>query len=359
MAPDYGQPILDVPLIPPRLLRSHHVLEPNDSRFRAAARLLQALWREDRGLPIGTYTPSLGPRRRLGSRISYAAGEAGGNFMTPAVAAMTRREIAYREFGAMIDEARLFTNLLSSMPLVFNLFGPLRLDLALATRVVHLLCPDLKDVQVRGIRFEHSPGRRHPDLTSDSTAFDVFVIYTTRRSETGFIAVEVKYAETCQEPAPELRPRYNDLASTCGLFIEPSSPRLYANPLQQFFREHLLAQAMLMRRDYDEGRFAVIAPRLNYSVQNAISGYQRELDDVGPQHAGFASITLEKIIEAIAHAGEPDYARALFRRYCDWWLVDGEMELALEASSSRRPKANSPAGLLARGPLKLITGGRK
>jgi hypothetical protein len=32
--------------------------------------LLQALWREDRGLPIGSYLNEDGKRRKLGSRIT-------------------------------------------------------------------------------------------------------------------------------------------------------------------------------------------------------------------------------------------------------------------------------------------------
>jgi hypothetical protein len=35
-----------------------------------------------------------------------------------------RREAAYREVGALIDQERLATNLLSSMPLTFNLLAP-------------------------------------------------------------------------------------------------------------------------------------------------------------------------------------------------------------------------------------------
>jgi hypothetical protein len=65
-----------------------------DTRFRSAARLLQALWREDQDLPIGSYVKEGGKRRKLGSRISEAAGKGGGNFLTPAIAHIARREAA-------------------------------------------------------------------------------------------------------------------------------------------------------------------------------------------------------------------------------------------------------------------------
>src|ERR1700730_2254276 len=77
-----------------------------------------------RGLPIGSYVSEDGNRRKLGSRISEAAGKAGGNFLTPEIAHTARPEAAYREIGALIDAERPATNLLSSMPLTFNLLAP-------------------------------------------------------------------------------------------------------------------------------------------------------------------------------------------------------------------------------------------
>jgi hypothetical protein len=343
-----------LPLIPPEILRRHRVYEPSDTRFRASARLLQALWREDRQLPIGSHINRDGSTRKLGSRISIAAGRAGANFLSPEVAYHVRREVAYRELGALIDEHRLWTNLLSSMPLCFNLLGPMALDLRLATRVLHLVCPDLEKAIVRAIWFEHSPGRGVPSLTSDGTAFDAFLTYETGHGRTGFVAVEVKYTETGHEPAPTLRPRYDKIAQTSRLFTDPVSRILRVNPLQQLFREHCLAQAMLMRKDYDEGRLVVIAPRLNHLTQNSVSAYQGQLQEPSPGQVGFQNICLEQVIEAIAAAGLEEYARALYRRYCDWWLVDGEIELAL---AEAQPLEASDADVQTHG-LKLIAGGR-
>jgi hypothetical protein len=63
--------------------------------------------REDQDLPIGSYVNEGGKRRKLGSRISEAAGKGGGNFLTPEIAHIARRETAYREIGALIDAERL------------------------------------------------------------------------------------------------------------------------------------------------------------------------------------------------------------------------------------------------------------
>jgi hypothetical protein len=77
MAPEFGKPIHQLPLIPATVLKKHRVHEPLDTRFRPAARVLQALWHEDRDLPIGSYVNKDSKRRKLASRISEAAGKEG------------------------------------------------------------------------------------------------------------------------------------------------------------------------------------------------------------------------------------------------------------------------------------------
>lgn len=327
-------PLDRLPLIPEHILRAYHVAEPCDDRFRSCARLLQALWREDKGLPLGSYISSEGSRKKLGSRITGKAGRAGANFLSATIAQLVYKEVAYREIGALIDEDRLWTNLLSSMPLTFNLLGPLRLDLNLATRVLHNLIPDFHNATVKAIWFEHSPGRGSPKYTADYTAFDALIIYERDTGKGGFLALEMKYAEAMQEPLARMRPRYDELAGSSGLFIDPGSPALRTNPFQQLWREHLLAQAMLNDGLYDEGHFIVIGPALNSNVQNAIGGYRCQLNQLTEHQVGFEGITLERFVDAIAQAGEVDHANALYRRYCDWHLIDGELELALADLSS-------------------------
>lgn len=354
MAPDHLDPLPFVPLLPEELLRKHHIFEPLDHRFRSAARLLQSMWRQDRELPIGSYMVN-GKRKKLGSRISAAAAKSGANFMAPAIAVLVRRELAYREPAALIDEGRLYGNLLSSMPLAFNLFGLPKLDLSFASRVLAELFPDLKGAEVRAVLFEHSPGRGDPALTGDHSAFDVLLRYEKPNGTKGFVAIEVKYSESCQEPAPTIRPRYDDLAEASGLFVEPMKPALRTNPYQQLFREHLLAQAMLMRGDADEAKFVVIAPRLNALFGSAVAGYQAELKPAGEDQVGFASITLEDTIIALAMAGEEEYAARLYRRYCDFQLVDGELCLFWAGDG---PIGTAHEATPVAGPLKLLPGGR-
>jgi hypothetical protein len=325
MAPEFGKPLRQLPLIPAAILKKHRVHEPLDTRFRAAARLLQALWREDRGIPIGSYAGEDGKRRKLGSRMTEKAGLSGSNFLNADIAHFVWREVAYREMGAMIDQNRLATNLLSSMPLTFNLLAPVALNRDFADTLLYALLKDFRGL-TEEMLFEHSPGRGDPQFTGDYSAFDALVRYTRPDGKKGFVAFEIKYSEAMREPAPELKSRYAELAGASRLFVDPAEPALRANPLQQLWREHLLAQSMIDGGLYAEGYFVVIAPTLNYHVQDAVETYRAQLRQPEESKIRFIDMTLEQVIKAIGQSDKA-HADSLYRRYCDFWLVDGELEL--------------------------------
>lgn len=330
MTPEPGHSIGQLPLVPDELLKAHFVHEKFDTRFRACARLLQAFWRERQGLPVGSYQGRDGRKRKVGSMLSTTAAASGRNFLGPAVAHLARREVIYQEAGALIDRQRLYSNLLSSMPLAFNLFAPLRFDLALAGKVMRAIAPGIDIAAVRHVWFEHSPGRRAADLTGDRTAFDVAVIYQRSDGASGMIGIEVKYSESLTEPAPaELNARYHDLAQSSGLFKEPMHAALRVNPLQQLFREHLLAQAAMIRGDWAETHFMLLAPRHNANVQQGAALYSKFLASPGTGQASFLNVELEQFVEALGWAGAKDEAYALFDRYLNWGIVLEAVEACL------------------------------
>jgi hypothetical protein len=305
-------------------LKAHKVNEANDSRFKAAARLLQALWREEKGLPIGVYRNSKGRRRKLGSRLDDKSARQGYNFLSPAIAKLVFRESVYREIGAMMEQERLWSNLLSSQPLCFNLFGGLKLDISKATRFFQRLFPD-EVKSVDGIYFEHSPGRGDPAFTDDNTAFDVFVVCKTLDSQRGFIAIEVKYSETMTEPLTILRPRYEELSNRIGVYTSPESTALRGSPLQQLWRGHMLSYSMVENGLYSKGRFVMIYPRLNNQCVAAVKAYQRHLVSNDPGVSGFQAIILDDWVEALRVIGDEEIAEALYRRYLDFERIEREI----------------------------------
>ena len=226
-----------LPLVPPDILQAYMVHEPGDTRFKAAARLLQALWRAERGIPMCTHAPASGEPRKLGSRIEAGYAKQRANFLSPVIATLAFRESVYREIGAVIEQERLWTNMLSSQPLCFNLFGDLKLNSDKGNKFFQQLFPDYV-AEAEGIYFEHSPWRGDASFTADNTAFDVFVTCRTPEGKQGFIAIEVKYSEAMAEPLATLRPRYDELSRTVGIYREPGSALLGGTPLLPLWREH-------------------------------------------------------------------------------------------------------------------------
>lgn len=310
-----------IPVIPEAVLKAHKVSEASDTRFKAAARLLQSLWRNDAGLLIGTHRSPDGKRRKLGSRINTASARAGANFLSPEIANLAHREVVYREVGAIIDRERLWTNLLSSQPLAFNLFGPLKLDPDKANAFFRALFPDYVD-RVEGIWFEHSPGRGDPAFTADHSAFDVFAPIVTTTGESGFVAIEVKYSETMMEPVAQLKPRYDELSTSAQVFTDPNAQALRTAPLQQLWREHLLSRAMVENGLYGQGRFVVVHPAQNANCTSAVRAYRQHLVSSEPDVSGFQAITLEECLCTLAAIGDQEAAGALHARYLDFARID-------------------------------------
>lgn len=313
------KPLSRLPILPLEILKRHHVHEPTDSRFRASARLLQALWRDRHGFPIGYHVNrTTGGRRRLGSRLHPTAAQAGANFYSPEVVGLVRRELVYREEGAFIESHRLYENLLSSQPLCFNLFGPLKLDLSLAQAFFSKLLPDLVH-EVEAIEFEHSPGRGDPRYTEDNTAFDVFVRCRTPSRARAFVAIEMKYSESMQATPSAHRPRYDQIAAETGAFVDPGSPALRVAPLQQLWREHLLSLTMQAdEAPYAAGCLLLIAPSLNSSCVGAAQLYLRHLQERPNTEPGFRFIALEDCVRTLSEVGGEPLGAWLSERYLDF-----------------------------------------
>ena len=307
-----------VPLLPPTLLEQHRCHVPTDTRYRAAARLAQSLWRERQGYPCGcARDPATGQSRRLGSRLTAPVARSGANLISAGLLPLVRHELAYREVGALIETDRLWSNLPSSQALAFGPFGPLKLEPALATAVLGRLFPDLVGI-VTDITFEHSPARGAPAFTGDRTAFDVLVRCTTPTGKRAFLAVEIKYTESPGSTRAPANQRPDALSRAAGVFADPDSRALRGGALQQLWRQQLLATAMLERGLYDEGRVVVVAPAPNRELWGAVRSYTAQLATPEPAKARFEALTLERIVTCIAEAGAEPAANCLAERYLDF-----------------------------------------
>jgi hypothetical protein len=332
-----------LPLVPEEVLDRLHIHE-RDTRFARCSRVLAALWLQAQSIPFGVHHGRNGRPRRLGSRLSPAAAMAGRNFLSPAIARLAHQVLAYREPGAFLDPARTLGNALSSTALCLNAVGSLAGDLDLAARVLRRLLPDQDIDTVTTIRFEHSVQRRDPTLTNDGSAHDCCVWFTRKRrtrhkQRVGVLAMEWKLTESLHESAPCQPGKYDTLAEASGLFKEPLHAALRVNPLQQLFREHLLAQGAVMQGHWPSAVFVSVAPAMADRVQRQADLYRSFLNPPLEGQVPFQHLTLDAFVQAIGQEGRPEVAHALFDRYLDFAKVDRLVAEALAARVAKWPAA--------------------
>lgn len=250
-------------------------LVKGDTEFSAWARQLQNDWRVKRGFPIGTYKNPRGETVELGNYIETKfAFESEENFLTKNIRSVVEKALKNKEKGAKIAKTRLYTNLLSSQPLAFNLFAELSLDYDLATKFFNRQFGNRIE-KVTNIIFEHSDGRGDCSYTCDHSAFDVFIEFKPVNGQNGFIGIEVKYSESLNDAPATYKERYANISEQSGLFKPDSNKYLRAKPIEQIWRDHLLSIAHLNHdnKKYDDGFFIYLYPKENKECQVAVDKY--------------------------------------------------------------------------------------
>lgn len=303
-----------------QLAKKYQVLEKADkSEFQRKARLLQSLWREEQGYPIGVHKYN-GKSRPLGSRLAMPwAEESLANYLTENIKEVVRTEVLdkRKSKGKLYSKPRIFNDLLSSQPLCFNLFGELQRDLSFATKFFSELIPAGAQ-EVTGINFEYSPGRGEERYTGDHSAFDVYVTYTTPSGGNGFLGIEVKYHENLKDQAADHRQRYDEIAVDMGCFDPDQYPKLKNQPLQQIWRDHLLAGIHKKVDGFEEGYFVFLFPEKNLACQSAINSYKECLVDP----ASMLAWTVEDVISTIQEFTNEEWVENFIDRYLNFPKID-------------------------------------
>ncbi|HQP37117.1 MAG TPA: hypothetical protein PLI95_18155 [Polyangiaceae bacterium] len=128
--------------------------------------------------------------------------------------------------------------------------------------------------------------------------------------------IEVKYAESLGGDPARHRPRYDEVADAMGAFMPEARDRLRKPPLEQFWRDHLLAGSLLLddASGFDVGAFAVVYPEGNTVVGKAVDEYRACLRDTST----FVTWTLERVLDAADEAGAAAWASEVRERYSGW-----------------------------------------
>lgn len=296
-----------------------------DNRYKAYYRYLQSFWRESNNIPIKKNT-----EQTNNDVYGNYTSDPQANFMTKGIRFLVDSELSQEKKGdKLIEETRLRSNLLSSQPLCFNLFGELKLNLNKALEFFNTLY-DNYFKSIDKIEFEYNPARRDPRLTGDRSAFDVFLEYTSVAGNKGFIGIEVKYSETlnegadsvndilnkqfCNEPRTR-RDRYRELSH--DLFTKSSYRELERLPAFQIWRDHLLAVSMCKAypEKYNEGVFLFLAPYSNKKCRDGVEQYKDLLLKPEGVNSHFCHAWLEEYIDTLDKVFDEDWTKEMKLRY--------------------------------------------
>ena len=172
-----------------------------DSRFVADCRKLQSIYRIEIGEDIRPYTDRYGNMHYYGNYISNGENPKEGcwkNFLTEHAFNHAKDRVEHKENYETIESDRLFNNLLSSQPMAFNLFCPLRQmrekSPETATKVIKAALPNYPIHKVTEVELEFIP-KEYKELTGDKSAMDAIIRFEDEHGKNGFIAIETKYSE--------------------------------------------------------------------------------------------------------------------------------------------------------------------
>jgi hypothetical protein len=170
------------------------------------------------------------------------------NFLSPNIIQAVEKTIEERRQikAGMLDEDRLFNNLLSSQPLCFNFFGEFKLKPELALSVLQQFWPDL--TEIIEVKFEYAPAENY---LKDKSAFDVaFVVMAGEQR--GLIGLESKYADSFSATEYK-RDEYQhiyDCDQRKEAMFTVSYEKFTGPQFNQLFRNQLIAAALVQNREF-------------------------------------------------------------------------------------------------------------
>jgi len=233
----------------------------------------------------------------------------------------------------LTDEERLLSNLLSSQPMAFNIFLPLKWkDYSIATCVFQSLLSELSLKSVDNIRLEYvlgdDNGKSKRIIQTDNSCFDVYIEYTDNNNNKAGIGIEVKYTESFSKTdfnkeQGEKKERYIRAINLYNQTFKKNYTEKYLSPkFNQLFRNQLLAVEVQDKFKINCVQIVVHSEQDNKCLE-AIEEFKSILNRTNI----FYSFTIEQLILTILKCTpENDERKALYEsiynRYCNYSLLN-------------------------------------
>ena len=201
----------------------------------------------------------------------------------------------------------LFSNMLRSEHIPYNIFTPMEEDLSAATALFNeVIGGGISRIDKIHIEFAgKSPDRS--EYLKDGTSFDTFIEYTTTENAKGGIGIEVKYTENgyrigVKEKDDIENPNgtYRQVSEESNYFISSLDTKSFikANHLRQIWRNHILGYSMLKKGEIKRFHYIHLYPEGNRHFHKyAVPEYKQLLTKQGRN--SFIDLTYESLFKLI------------------------------------------------------------
>ena len=304
-----------------------------DSPFVADCRKLQSIYRYEIGEEIHPYTDRYGNVHYYGNYISNGENPKDGcwkNFLTEYAFNHAKDRVEHKKKYETIEGDRLFNNLLSSQPMAFNLFCPLRQmreeSPETATKVIKAALPGYPIHIVTEVELEFIP-ENHMELTGDKSAMDAIIRFEDEHGKKGFIAIETKYSENLgtnvaydRDKDGKKIPRAKSIEAVKELqCFKLEEERLIIEGkkgLTQIYRNFLLSETYGLDKGL-QSYSIILAPEKHPSTDDEFKSLHNELRDEYKDK--IKNIYLEEFVNNIVSVC-PEAYKSVFERFYDRYL---------------------------------------
>ena len=256
---------------------------PTDNSFTAKARKLQSTWRAQNGLEMGIGPNKISVDRKTGLPTYYGNmikdGEiTGRNFYFPETFAYAKWRVDKKFKEETIDDYRLFNNLMSSMPMAFNLFHPLMMlhaqNPVVVDKMMQNAFPDFPIFKVKEIGLEFIPTPIE-QYTNDKSAMDAFISFYDKKGSEHIIAIETKYTDSLGTNSASgigVFEKQIQMLKDLDLFTEKCIQKLESKEIQlsQIYRNFLLAEKYRQVQNLKNSYSIILAPEKHPSTDKEI-----------------------------------------------------------------------------------------
>lgn len=220
----------------------------------------------------------------------------------------------------------LFSNMLRSEHIPFNIFVPMEEDLCNTKLLFNkIIGGGISDICHICIEFAGYTDRSK--YLNDGTSFDVYVEYMDDDNQRGAIGIEVKYTENSysikekeKKDIKDINGLYRKMTIKSGYFIADLDIEMFikAHHLRQIWRNHLLGYSMVDRGDIQHFHHIHLYPQGNtHFHQYAIPEYKALLSQKGKD--SFIDLTYESLFETMSlyftSTKQKEWIKYLYQRY--------------------------------------------